>query len=191
MVRLTVAKAAGPAFEPAPWTRDRNKVQRRANRWRLKRWFDRQAEAFALSKARVKEDDDADWECTDMLGRGAFGMVGQWSKYDSRGNVVDTIAIKQADIDTYREVMPDGTPTLPWEALIMRGLAQNGCNNSTELRGLKFYDAENPKKWRYYLEYYKYGSLHNLVESYKDWNRRNPRRTYVDGAVIPVRDQMC
>ncbi|KAI1623683.1 kinase-like domain-containing protein [Exophiala viscosa] len=176
MVLFPVVQAGGRAYEPAPWTRDRSKVQRRINRWRLKRWFDRQAEAFALSKARVKEDDDADWECTDMLGRGAFGMVGQWSKYDSRGNVVDTIAIKQADIDTYREVAADGSPTLPWEALIMRGLAQNGCNNSTELRGLKFYTAESPMKWRYYLEYYKYGSLHSLVESYKDWNRRHPGR---------------
>lgn len=98
-------------------------------------------------------------------------------------DVEQTVAIKQADIDTYREIRADGTPTVPWEALIMRGLTQNGCRNTTELRNLKYFNAENPK-WRYYLEYYRYGSLHNLVDSYKEYNRTHPGRGYVNATLI-------
>ncbi|KAK5444338.1 hypothetical protein LTS15_010453 [Exophiala xenobiotica] len=43
-----------PIYEPANWTRDRDKLDRRVRRWRLKQWYDGKAEYFALSKPRIE-----------------------------------------------------------------------------------------------------------------------------------------
>ncbi|KAK5421732.1 hypothetical protein LTR90_003222 [Exophiala xenobiotica] len=43
-----------PIYERANWTRDRDKLDRRVRRWRLKQWYDGKAEHFALSKPRIE-----------------------------------------------------------------------------------------------------------------------------------------
>lgn len=42
-------------------------------------------------------DSDSVWEPIRILGAGAFGRVGLWSKVNSRGEGIDDIAIKQAN----------------------------------------------------------------------------------------------
>ncbi|EXJ89249.1 serine/threonine protein kinase [Capronia epimyces CBS 606.96] len=168
--------------ERAKWTRDRAKVQRRLSRWRRKSWFDSGAELFALSRARY-DDQDEQWECTHLLGRGSFGMVGQWTKFDRHGRAVDTMAIKQTDIDD-REVDRQKHLAIPWEVLIMRGLADQGCRNVGGLRKYKLFIAD-PPKWRYYLEYHRHGTLAGLVERYRDHNHEHPRhKDYIPEAFI-------
>lgn len=59
-----------PIYERADWTRDRDKLDRRVRRWRLKEWYDGKAEHFALSKPRIeppgtREDDF--WEVCSLF----------------------------------------------------------------------------------------------------------------------------
>ncbi|KIW16232.1 hypothetical protein PV08_06283 [Exophiala spinifera] len=167
-----------PIYERAPWTRDPDKVTRRIQRWRAKKWFDATAEMFALSKPRAGNDDREDvfWECTEMLGRGSFGMVGKWTKFDSRGNAVEHIAIKQAEVISNYDVDRRGNFDVPWEARIMMELYDQGCENVTRLKGLKLFPkGAQSRNWRYYVEYYKYGTLHGLIDNYLAYNRGNPR----------------
>ncbi|EHY57779.1 hypothetical protein HRR83_005310 [Exophiala dermatitidis] len=172
-MHLPVSINEQPVHERAPWTRDKAKVQRRLARWRKKRWYDDNAERFGLSKAWFDDHEDQ-WECTELLGKGSFGVVGQWTKFDKHGRAVDTIAIKQTDIDE-REVDRNNNVTIPWEVLIMRGLADQGCRNVAGIRKYKLFLGGSRARWRYYLEYHRHGTLDDLVERYKDHNRRHPR----------------
>jgi hypothetical protein len=53
-----------PPTKPAAWTRDSEKVARRLRRWKEKKWYNKDVEAFALSKAFIDMDPDEDdkWE---------------------------------------------------------------------------------------------------------------------------------
>lgn len=90
---------------------------------------------------------------------------------------MQTIAIKQTDIDS-REVDGNNHVAVPWEVLIMRGLADQGCRNVAGLRKYKLFLGENPR-WRYYLEYHRHGTLDGLVHRYKEYNLNHPRNEYV------------
>lgn len=131
-------------------------------------------------------------------------MVGQWTKFDTHRRAVDVsvlpflhtsaeseskaesrqvIAIKQAELDP-REVDCQGNPTVPMEAMIMKALELQGCGNVSVLRTVRFFpgtreDGAKPR-WRFYLDFYRHGTLHDLVGRYVEANsRRQPNQAYV------------
>ncbi|EXJ95175.1 serine/threonine protein kinase [Capronia coronata CBS 617.96] len=159
---LPVPISHAPIHERAKWTRDRRTVERRVARWRRKSWVDARAEKFGLSRAWYADDE---W----------------W----------ETLAIKQTDIDT-REVDRNNRVAIPWEVLIMKGLANQGCRNVAGLRKYKLFMSRDqdrdhsPKmRWRYYLEYHKHGTLEGLVQRYREYNQRHPKhKDYLPEAFI-------
>jgi hypothetical protein len=76
--------------------------------------------------------------------------------------VLQLIAIKQTEIED-RERDRDGEPTYPWEALIMGKLKASGCQTIVKLRKLRIMTNATPRRWRYYMECYKLGTLQDLV----------------------------
>ena len=91
------------------------------------------------------------------------------------------MAIKQAEFDRELDIDRHGSISIPWEARTMLELYEQGCDNVTRLRGLKLFEADHShaNKWRYYIEYYRYGTLHGLISNYREGNRRHPGREYV------------
>ncbi|KIY00440.1 uncharacterized protein Z520_04125 [Fonsecaea multimorphosa CBS 102226] len=177
-VNIRIATTRNDPYERAGWTKDKDRTIRRVRRWRDEHeWYDGRVEAFVLSRSFLEFDreDDYMWECTDILGRGAFGMVGKWTKFDKNGRAVDDIAIKQTVLDG-RELDEEGRPTVPTEAVLVKALVDQGCRNVARLRDMRYFDCDRPK-WRLYLEYYRYGTLHDLVQTYR---RRNKRGNYDD-----------
>lgn len=62
----------------------------------------------------------------------------------------------------------------------MKGLETQGCRNVTLLRKVRFFiprphDRAALHYWRFYIEYYKHGTLHELIVRYKEHNKRYPR----------------
>ena len=75
--------------EEAEWTRDSSKTNRKIQRWAKKKWFNSKALGFALSKFDFDHRSGDNWECTEILGQGSFGVVGLWQRGDERGYLVD------------------------------------------------------------------------------------------------------
>ncbi|EXJ72814.1 serine/threonine protein kinase [Cladophialophora psammophila CBS 110553] len=109
-------------------------------------------------------------------------MVGKWTKFDNHGRAVDVIAIKQSNLDD-REVDEDGHPTVPTEAALVKALMKQGCRNVASLREVRFFDCDRPK-WRLYLEYYRYGTLHDLIKTYKARKERDDRDERIPEAFV-------
>ncbi|OAL23914.1 hypothetical protein AYO20_10826 [Fonsecaea nubica] len=180
-----IATTYNSPYDRAKWTHDGERTRRRVRRWRQeKEWYDGRVEAFALSRSylELEREEDSMWECTDILGRGAFGMVGKWTKFDKTGRVLDDVAIKQSDLDD-RELDEEGRPTVPTEAVLVKALMNQGCRNVAKLREMRFFDGDRPK-WRLYLEYYRYGTLHDLIQKYRARNKRNRQEDRIPEAFV-------
>jgi hypothetical protein len=52
----------------------------------------------------------------------------------------------------------------------MQGLQEHGCHTMVNLRKLKIFKYASPRRWRYYMECYKFGTLRELVD-YTDRNK--------------------
>ncbi|OAP58269.1 hypothetical protein AYL99_07359 [Fonsecaea erecta] len=172
-------------YERAKWTENQDRTFKRVKRWRHEHeFYDGKVEAFGLSRSFLELDreEDYDWECTDILGQGSFGLVGRWTKFDRNGRVVDEIAIKQFELDQ-RERDEDGRPTVPTEAVLVQALMAQGCRNVAEMREMRFFLSERPK-WRLYLEYYRYGTLHELIDKYRRRNKRSDRHERIPEAFV-------
>ncbi|KAK5056514.1 hypothetical protein LTR84_012045 [Exophiala bonariae] len=174
-LHVAVIKEIADVQQRARWTGDTQKKKSRTKKWSEKSWYDDYSRSFGLSRPRIKTnpDQDAEWECKELLGRGSFGVVGLWTKSDSRGNVIDAVAIKQTDAER-REITPEGETTIPWEALIMHELTARGCTNIVQLRRVVVFPLEKPVQWRFYMEVSRYGTLSDLVRAYKKKNERLP-----------------
>ncbi|KEF51845.1 serine/threonine protein kinase, partial [Exophiala aquamarina CBS 119918] len=174
-MEISVIKETGDINERARWTQNRKKKESRTAKWSEKRWYNSYCREFGLSRARMKtnEDQDAEWECKDLLGKGAFGVVGLWVKSDAKGRVLDAIAIKQTNAER-RERTSRGETTLPWEALIMNELQQRGCTNIVQIRRIIYFPLEKPVQWRFYMEVSRFGTMTDLIEAYMDKGLRLP-----------------
>lgn len=86
----------GDVYKRGRWTKNRERTDRRLKRWKLKRnvrWTTK-TEDFALSRAMFdKGSSKLHWECTEVLGQGAFGIVGLWQQIDDSGCTVDVSAL--------------------------------------------------------------------------------------------------
>ena len=82
----------GHVYKHGRWTRNRERTDRRLKRWKMERnvrWT-KKIETFALSRAMFdKGPSNLLWECTEVLGQGAFGIVGLWQQIDHSGLTVD------------------------------------------------------------------------------------------------------
>jgi len=122
-------------------------------------------EAVFLS-SHTDLEDDQDWRPIRALGRGGYGLVGLWQKFDEKGTVLDSIAIKQQE---YSATDENG---LSYEARLMQHLNGANCKNIIKLRC--FRDHQLEKRWRYYLEFAPFGNLHDLKINYMAWNTYLP-----------------
>ena len=61
-MRVWVGKEVRPLYERASWTRDTELKKHREAKWKEKRWYDKVARDFALSKARFEPDEEDLWE---------------------------------------------------------------------------------------------------------------------------------
>lgn len=122
---------------------------------------------------------DDSWQPVRALGKGAFGMVGLWEKRNRKGNIQDSVAIKEMK----RGLNPDSelqrNPTLAKEAVMMQQLnsAEQGAgwqtkNNILRLRSFKFFPEIN--RWRFYLEFAEHGDFYKLMHSYRAWDTYFP-----------------
>ncbi|EXJ63830.1 serine/threonine protein kinase [Cladophialophora yegresii CBS 114405] len=167
-------------YKRARWTRDEDLVLKRVRKWRARHsWYDGRAEMFALSRAYMEHDPDKDsaWECVDLLGAGAFGMVGKWCKFDTKRRITDTVAIKQFNYEGW-ECDSDGRPGVPAEVALPEALDRQGCNSIAEIRTARFFDVKRPK-WRIYLQYYGHGTLGDLVQRYREKSAEEGRSVHI------------
>lgn len=96
-LHVAVIKETADVEERARWTRNTQKKDARTKKWSEKSWYDDYSRQFGLSRPRIKTnaDQDAEWECKELLGRGSFGVVGLWTKSDSSGKVIDVSIVGQ------------------------------------------------------------------------------------------------
>lgn len=121
------------------------------------------------------DDDDHDWRPVRPLGKGGFGIVGLWQKFNNYDTVKDSIAIKQQAYDEDEEFqasMTIGEDGLAMEAAIMQQLNVHGNRNIIRLRDFKNNAAE--KLWRFYFEFAPYGDLRVLQSNYRAWSTYFP-----------------
>ncbi|KAJ9607058.1 hypothetical protein H2200_008130 [Cladophialophora chaetospira] len=130
----------------------------------------------------MDKDEDAEWECTDLLGKGAFGMVGKWRRFNKDGKVVETLAVKQFDCTQWDEDC-DGNPGIPAEAALATNLMHQGCKNVAKVKFMRFFDTSQPK-FRLYLEFCEKGTLKDLVRQYQEKGRKADRRVHIPEAFI-------
>ncbi len=132
-----------------------------------------------LDSTPANERMDDSWQPVRALGKGGFGMVGLWEKRSRKGNIMDSIAIKEMRRDLNRDSHLQRDPTLAREAVMMHQLnaAEQGRgwqtrNNILRLRSFKFFPAMN--KWRFYLEFAEHGDFYKLMSSYRVWDTYLP-----------------
>ena len=122
---------------------------------------------------------DDSWQPVRALGKGAFGMVGLWEKRNRKGNITDSVAIKEMKRGLNPDSQLQRSPTLAKEAVMMQQLnsAEQGRgwqtkNNILRLRSFKFFPGTN--KWRFYLEFAEHGDCYKLMHSYRAWDTYFP-----------------
>jgi hypothetical protein len=175
--------------QPAAWTRDREKLARRKARWeaKKKRRSDKDKEKkewerayeFLTSRALLQNDSDAIWQATDLLGAGAFGVVGLWQLVNKNGETIDELAIKETfdhDPKGYIHIFQrkDGLEPIPSEALWMDFLSRKTLYIPS-IRRLVHFRGSNSLRWRFYMEYCPNGNLHDLIRIYKDYNETHDK----------------
>lgn len=169
--------------ERASWTHDPGKKKRRLERMKAQRKkagkdFNDRTRDFALSNIKYKGGkDNYSWECTGILGQGAFGIVGLWQQIGHDGRTMDSVAVKQVERDRDARVVEckdstSGTYKVPMEALIMYEM--RGTPTVCGLRSLKRYDGRE-KTWRIFQEYCSGGTVRDMIKVYQEWNRKNPK----------------
>lgn len=120
-------------------------------------------------------DYPAGWRPVRPLGKGGYGMVGLWQRFDDTGQVVDSIAIKQQQYNPnpdHQEKMQVGFNGLAMEAALMEQLNRDANPNIITLKGFKNNLSE--KLWRFYFEFAPWGDLHVLKHNYAAWNTYFP-----------------
>lgn len=169
----------GEVRKPAYWTTDKAKLDRRVKRWKQKRKYDSKAYEFLTSRSLITKNPDGPmWEATELLGAGSFGVVGLWQQIDSKGKLVDSVAIKETS-DTiprgFIEIFErkGGKEPIPSEALWMDFLSRR-TPYIPNLRQLVHYYG-GAKQWRFYMEYCPNGSLTDLINTYKEYNSSHPK----------------
>lgn len=167
---------------PAGWTRDKDKLHRRVKRWQQKRKYNTKAYEFLISRALVLQHEDANpWEATELLGAGAFGVVGLWQQIDRKtGNPLDSVAIKETMDDepkAYIEIFKrrNGKEPIPSEALWMDFLSRRTMYIPS-LRQLVHFWGANSKRWRFYMEFCPHGTITDLIKLYKEYNEKHDQR---------------
>ena len=94
-------------------------------------------------------------ELTCIVGAGAFGRVALLIKKTKNGQVLDSLALKEADHKWKdREARP-GEKNLPIEVAINRDVNTHDAVHTAYLRGYKY--GKQTKRGRLYLRHYKYG----------------------------------
>lgn len=121
---------------------------------------------FLLSNPGVEEgEDDAQWKFNRYLGAGSFGRVGLWAKESPGGEVLDRIAVKEADHQWVNREATKAEPNLPMEVAINRDLNTYDATHVAYLRNYKYGGRACPRG-RLYLKHYKYGDLDKLHKAY-------------------------
>ncbi|ETN36353.1 uncharacterized protein HMPREF1541_08630 [Cyphellophora europaea CBS 101466] len=120
---------------------------------------------FLQSKPGVEEDEgDDQWKLVRYLGAGTFGRVGLWVKISEDGELLDSIAIKEADHMWMNREANKREPNLPIEVAIQRDLNTYDATSISYLRNYKYGAAT--RRGRLYLKHYKYGNLDLLHKAY-------------------------
>ena len=99
------------AYRTASWAKDRAKRARRIERWKKGRVrFTEQVQAFGLSRSLFDHGPQISWECTDILGKGAFGLVGLWQQLEADGRVID-VSVFRVDYEMRLRAIPSLSPS--------------------------------------------------------------------------------
>jgi serine/threonine protein kinase len=169
------------AYRTASWTSDRKKLARRRTRWELKgnKLFNTDAYNFLTSRALVSDDSNEIWEGVQLLGKGAFGTVGLWKRFDSRGHVIDSIAIKESKesdprvkVDMLRRTY--GRESIPREAFWHDFFSRRTPYVPVLRKIVHFLGSTN--SWRFYTEYCPNGDIFGLIEVYQKYNADRARK---------------
>jgi serine/threonine protein kinase len=133
-----------------------------------------QEEVEFLNSATDLEDATG-WRPVRPLGKGAYGIVGLWQRFDHTDTVIDSIAIKQQkylDDQRRQEAIQVGSNGLAKEAELMGQLNRDQNPNIILLRGFKNNTPE--RLWRFYFEFAPWGDLSILIHNYRAWNTYFP-----------------
>lgn len=121
---------------------------------------------FLLSNPGIEEgEEDAQWTFSRYLGAGSFGRVGLWAKESPKGEVLDRIAVKEADHRWVNREATKAEPNLPMEVAINRDLNTYDAIHIAYLRNYK-YGGQACPRGRLYLKHYKYGDIDMLHKAY-------------------------
>lgn len=142
-------------------------------------WWGKEAANFLDGTPGDDRMDDT-WRPIRILGKGAFGLVGLWQKFNKNDEVEDAMAIKEMGCPPLYQYhyYVKGKPGLSREAAIMKQVNEaekshfGRYKNIVRLRNFKHFPA--PNKWRFYLEYAPYGDLWKLTYLYRSWNAYFP-----------------
>ncbi|KAK4921969.1 hypothetical protein LTR66_016634, partial [Elasticomyces elasticus] len=115
--------------------------------------------------------DDTEWRFNRALGIGGYGAVGLFEKTNSRGQVIDELAVKSSDRDEVMQVK--GRPSMASEAACMANINENeDVGTIARLRAFKHYPSYD--QWKFYLAYEPYGDLSRLRVRYKAFGQYFP-----------------
>ncbi|KAL9007875.1 MAG: hypothetical protein Q9173_006941, partial [Seirophora scorigena] len=150
---------------PAWDVKDRKqKLEGEAREDEIEMYGDRLAK-FIRSDLYSRKDaaDAAAWYGVKPLGRGGFGMTGQWEKRDEDGQVVDHLVIKQIG----KEPGHPWDPDIPNEAVVLEEVRKYLTGN-TGIVGFRAYKRYPRREvHRLYMEYCPHGDLHQLIREYR------------------------
>jgi serine/threonine protein kinase len=126
-------------------------------------------------KSATDLDDETDWRPIRPLGKGGYGLVGLWQKFNKEGAVIDSLAIKQQKYKRNQAIFEvDGSDGnhLAIEAVLMSRLNALKCENIIQLRGFRNNSFE--RLWRFYFEFAQWGDLRTLINNYRAWDTYLP-----------------
>lgn len=189
--RVTEYRLEDVRQDAANWTQDKEKLARRRARWEKKkkkqssdkkqREYDRNVDNFLTSRALVdRKPGDGPWEATDLLGAGAFGVVGLFQQLNKEGKPIDQVAIKET-VDNepkgYISMVKrkDGLDDIPSEALWMDTVSRS-IYNVPFLRQLIHFRGGWGLRWRFYMEYCPNGNVSEMIKIYREFNKTHDRR---------------
>lgn len=139
--------------------------------------FDWQEYLFSTPNVEENASQDAQWEARRALGEGGFGKVGLWSKIDANGDYGESVAIKQRTV-------PPNDNDLEYDGLWTTNLAKEAYFHD-QLSKMAWSDFSINPLFRYkhytedrvahlYMDFAPYGTLHDLAERYRAWDRFFP-----------------